>query len=158
MADLFQDHSRVCISGQRWISVQGPLGELDILLWPSIPPLFDSHSVSCMCSMVSGPKDGKYVTSIFYTQINFIPSLPLPLVSSPSVHRRQSPDIYPVSVVISISKYKQETSYKCLITELSIPCLTNINRCHFKQVSLSHISPASKSVHIHIFIAKPGGT
>ena len=62
----------------------------------------------CTCSQdLPDPKDEKYVTSLSFTQAGLSPSLPLPLLLSWSVHQRESPAIYPVSIIIYISKYNQ---------------------------------------------------
>lgn len=73
------------------------------------PPFLTPEELFCAYAVkvFLTPKMKKNVTSLSFTQAELSPSLPLPLVLSWSVHQRQSPAIYPVSIIIYISKYNQ---------------------------------------------------
>lgn len=69
------------------------------------------------------------MTSGSFTQTEFSPSLFLPSLLPLSVLRGQSLAIYPVSVVIPISKYKQEARCKYLTWS---PPVSYLKRCRLE--------------------------
>ena len=120
LADLLQDRSYMCAhpSAKMGFSSRAFEGVRALYYGLAHPPFLISkkHFCACAVKVFLAPKMGNMWPLDLLHKSRLVSSMPLPLASLPSVHKRQSPDVYPVSVVISISKYKQETSYKCLIT------------------------------------------
>ena len=94
-----------------------------------VPFLLDlQESFLWMCSGdLLDSKDQKYVNSWSFIQARLNTSLPLPLLLSYNVHRRQSLAVYLVPIIIPVSKYKQEVGWKCLIWSPSISYLTRMS-------------------------------
>ena len=97
------------------------------LVWGDTSSIFYPQGAflkTCSWEDLLDLENEKYVVSLSLIWAGLSSSLPLALLLSLSVHQRQSPAIYPVPVVISIWKCKQEAGYKCLTRSPSISCLS----------------------------------